>query len=216
VATFRKWFSAVSDLWTAYNWVVGATTWIGITSGSGVIVEQFAAAAGASPLQAIAFGLAAALVATIFGMLVQLYKLNKPAAKVELLGVYDEGAQIGKIKFTGIGPVIRLETYCVATEMIEKGSQHLLVPESKHGLTFSLARKEFHAVDVLKYSTNTIPHPVIDIVIPTKSPTREFKSGSKFKITVVGYAGPICAKIDLVCWVDVAKGRLHVEEVHSV
>jgi hypothetical protein len=208
----RNWFTALNDLWTAYQWVIGALWWTGISSSAGVTVEQIAAAYGASPLGAIGYGLAAAFVATALGILYRLYQLNQPAASVRVLPTYidDFGHQIGALEFVGTGGRISFEAYCTSTAVGAQGNDRLIVPSNRPGVTFTLSRTERHHVPIIKYDFRTGPQ-FMEVSIPTKRENKVVRSGSKFRLTVVAYAGLVREQIELMCWIS--RGKLHLDEI---
>lgn len=214
MAEFRKWFAAINDLYTAYSWVLSATTWA-LGSGSvGIVMNQVAAWAGASPLQAITYGMAAALLTTNIGILWRLYALNKPMAKLEVLPPYmnDFGTPIGSINFTGIGSPIRLEMYCIDIRVLEPGNDRLEVPANKPGKMFTLHRTEPQHVEIIRFENLPLT-PIIHVTAPTKHLVSDTLRGSKFGLSVVAYAGLLNERINVQCWIDKQKNELHWEVI---
>lgn len=213
MAGARKLFNAINDLYTAYSWVLSAIIWWMGASSAGVAINQLAAWAGASPLQALAYAIAAAFAITAFGILWRLYALNKPMAQLSALKTYsnDFGMPVGSINFTGIGSLIRVEVYCIDIKVIDAGNDRLVFNRNAPGKTFSLSRNESHHLEIVQLENLPLT-PVIHILVPTKNRVSETLRGSKFGLSVVAYSGLVNERVDMECWIDKQTSELHWEE----
>lgn len=169
------------------------------------------AAPWGSPLTSLAYSLGGALLATALGILYRLYRLNTPGVSAKALPVYNDdfGRQVRVIEFIGTGIPVPFTAYCTSTEVVEAGKFRFIVKDSTPGNPFSLSRTERKHLPIVRYDPKAgSGH--FDVSIATKREHSIIRSGNKFRIGIVAYAGMVKEEINLICWID---GRnLHIEE----